>query len=99
MGSGLIPVDTGFSLAPRLGILMAGFAVGAVTWCFGMSFLVASTKRFVGRTTLRVVHAASSIALAYFALDMLWTTWHNAMAPALFPHRSMSNAKFVVRQS
>jgi len=84
VGGSLIPTDPAVSEALRLGILLAGFATGAVAWCLGMSLAVATAQRLVGAKTLRVVHALSAVALGYFALDMLWATWHSAVVPALF---------------
>ena len=88
VGSGLIPAESGVSLTLRLAVLLAGFAVGAIAWCFGMSLLVVTARLFVGQTALRAVHALSSLVLTYFALEMLWTTWHVNLAPAILPHRT-----------
>ncbi|MCL6452117.1 MAG: LysE family translocator [Alicyclobacillus sp.] len=74
------------SLIDKLATLFVGFAVGAFAWCIGISALVGWSRQFVGPKVLRGVYTVSSLAMAYFALEMLWTLVHHTLYP-LFVHR------------
>jgi threonine/homoserine/homoserine lactone efflux protein len=61
------------SLLDNLVFLFVGFSLGAFVWCIGISVLVAWSRKFVGEKILRGVFKLSSLVIAYFALEMLWT--------------------------
>ncbi|KPV42214.1 hypothetical protein AN477_17960 [Alicyclobacillus ferrooxydans] len=86
IGGGFATHIAGMSLMDKLLFLFLGFSVGAFAWCIGISSLVAWSRKFVGEKLLRGIYTASSLALAYFAFEMLWTLIHNTLYP-MFSHR------------
>ena len=69
----------------KLFVLFLGFSVGAFAWCLGISALVAWSRKFIGAAVLRGIFTLSSVAMAYFALDMLWTLVHTTLEPLFAP--------------
>ena len=71
IGGGFAAHITGIPLIDKLVFLFVGFAAGAFAWCVCISALVAWLRKFIGEKVLRGVFTLSSLAMAYFALDML----------------------------
>jgi len=71
----------GMPLLDKLLFLFIGFSVGAFAWCIGISSLVAWSRKFIGDKVLRGIFTLSSLAMAYFALEMLWTLIHTTLYP------------------
>lgn len=86
IGGGFASHIAGMPLIDKLLFLFLGFSVGAFVWCIGISALVAWSRKFIGEKLLRGIFTVSSLAMAYFALDMLWTLIHSTLYP-LFSHR------------
>lgn len=86
VGGGFAAHVAGMPLLDKLWVLFAGFSIGAVVWCVGISALVSWSRKFVSARVLQGIFTMSSLAMAYFALDMLWTLWHTTVEP-LFSHR------------
>lgn len=76
----------GMPLIDILVLLFVGFAAGAFAWCVGISALVAWSRKFIGEKLLRGIFTLSSLAMAYFALEMLWSLIHSTLYP-MFSHR------------
>ncbi|MBE3590432.1 MAG: LysE family transporter [Firmicutes bacterium] len=87
IGGGFAAHVSAMPLVDKLVFLFVGFALGALSWCFGISALVAWSRRFVGERLLRGIFTVSSMAMAYFALELLWTLIHATVQPLLFPQR------------
>ncbi|GLV14716.1 putative amino acid efflux protein YcgF [Alicyclobacillus hesperidum] len=86
IGGGFATHIAGMPLIDKLLFLFLGFSVGAFAWCIGISALVAWSRKFIGEKLLRGIFTVSSLAMAYFALEMLWTLIHSTIYP-LFSHR------------
>ncbi|WP_049784388.1 LysE family transporter [Alicyclobacillus acidocaldarius] len=86
IGGGFATHIADMPLMDKLLFLFLGFSVGAFAWCIGISALVAWSRKFIGEKLLRGIFTVSSLAMAYFALEMLWTLIHNTLYP-LFSHR------------
>lgn len=83
IGGGLAAQVASMSLLDKLLFLFLGFSVGAFAWCLGISALVAWSRKFIGARVLRGIFTLSSVAMAYFALDMLWTLVHTTVEPLI----------------
>lgn len=70
MGGGFATRVTSMPLMDKLLLLLLGFSVGACAWCLGTSALVAWPRKFIGDKVLRGIFTLSSVAMAYFALDI-----------------------------
>lgn len=86
IGGGFATHIAGMPLMDKLLLLFIGFSMGAFAWCIGISALVAWSRKFIGAKLLRGIFTISSLAMAYFALEMLWTLIHTTIYP-LFSHR------------
>ncbi|SIT04111.1 LysE family transporter [Alicyclobacillus vulcanalis] len=86
IGGGFATHIASMPLIDKLLFLFLGFSVGAFAWCIGISVLVAWSRKFIGEKLLRGIFTVSSLAMAYFALEMLWTLIHTTLYP-LFSHR------------
>jgi chemosensory pili system protein ChpE len=83
IGGGFAAHITGMPLLNKLVFLFVGFAAGAFAWCIGISALVAWSRKFIGEKLLRGIFTLSSLAMAYFALDMLWNLIHSTIYPTV----------------
>ncbi len=81
IGGGFAAQIAGMPIIDKLVLLFVGFSVGAFAWCVGISALVAWSRKFIGEKILRGVFTLSSLAMAYFALEMLWNLIHDTMLP------------------
>jgi chemosensory pili system protein ChpE len=81
IGGGFATHIAGMPLVDKLVLLFVGFAAGAFAWCVGISALVAWSRKFIGEKILRGIFTVSSLAMAYFALEMLWTLLHSTIYP------------------
>ncbi|MED1467309.1 LysE family transporter [Bacillus salipaludis] len=81
IGGGFAARITVMPLMDKLVILFVGFAAGAFAWCVGISLLVAWSRKFIGEKLLRGIFTLSSLAMAYFALEMLWSLIHSTISP------------------
>jgi threonine/homoserine/homoserine lactone efflux protein len=79
IGGGFAAQIAGMPLIDKLVLLFVGFSVGAFTWCVGISALVAWTRKFIGEKLLRGIFTLSSLAMGYFALEMLWNLIHTTV--------------------
>jgi chemosensory pili system protein ChpE len=78
---GFVAHITGMPLIDKLMFLFVGFATGAFACCVGISALIAWSRKFIGEKLLRGIFTLSSLAMAYFALEMLWGLIHNTIYP------------------
>lgn len=81
IGGGFAAHITGMPLMDKLVFLFVGFAAGAFAWCVGISASVAWSRKFIGEKLLRGIFTVSSLAMAYFALEMLWSLIHSTIYP------------------
>lgn len=81
IGGGFAAHITGMPLIDKLVFLFVGFATGAFAWCIGISALVAWLRNFIGEKLLRGIFTLSSLAMAYFAFEMLWSLIHSTIYP------------------
>lgn len=81
IGGGFATHIAGMPLVDKLVFLFVGFAAGAFAWCVGISVLVAWSRKFIGEKLLRGIFTLSSLAMAYFALEMLWSLIHSTIYP------------------
>lgn len=81
IGGGFATHIAGMPLVDKLVLLFVGFAAGAFAWCVGISALVAWSRKFIGEKILRGIFTLSSLAMAYFAFEMLWTMIHGTIYP------------------
>ncbi|MCL6515921.1 LysE family transporter [Alicyclobacillus sp.] len=86
IGGGFATRAAEMPVVEKLLILLVGFSIGALIWCVGISMVVAWSRRFIGEWVLRGIFTLSSLAMLYFALEMLWTLWHTTLYP-LFSQR------------
>ena len=64
------------SLRPAdLAVFFAGFLVSALLWAVFMSSLIAWGRRFVTPVFFRLVNLVCGLALGFFALKLLWSTF------------------------
>ena len=77
IGGGFATQIEGMDLLDKLVILFAGFSVGAFVWCIGISVLVAWSRKLIGEKILRGIFTLSSLAMAFFAIEMLWNLLHS----------------------
>jgi threonine/homoserine/homoserine lactone efflux protein len=57
-------------------IFFAGFLGGAIVWSFFMASLVAWGRRFVTPVFFQWVNLSCGIALAFFAIQLIWKLVH-----------------------
>ena len=93
IGGGFAAQIAGIPLIDKLVLLFVGFSVGAFAWCVGISALVAWTRKFIGEKLLRGIYTLSSLAMAYFALEMLWTLIHSSLFPLFSPHLRLNSSQ------
>ncbi|WAH38878.1 LysE family transporter [Alicyclobacillus dauci] len=84
VGGGFASHIASMPLLDKLTFLFLGFSLGAFAWCLGISALVAWSRKFIGEKLLRGIYTVSSLAMAYFALEMLWTLLHSTILPMCF---------------
>ncbi len=69
----------------------AGFFLGAVLWCIGISAIVRWGRRWIHPALFRWINALCVLALGYFGIRVLWITvqdWlEHQLLPALKPTR------------
>jgi threonine/homoserine/homoserine lactone efflux protein len=82
LGSGVVASGaTGWQFA----CFFAGFFLGAVLWCIGISAVILWGRRRMHPALSGWVHALCGLVLGYFGLHVLWVTlqdWHQVW-PAL----------------
>ena len=81
IGGGFAAHITGMPLMDKLLFLFVGFAAGAFAWCVGISLLIAWARKFIGEKLLRGIFTLSSLAMTYFALEMVWNLIHSTIVP------------------
>ncbi|WP_368858294.1 LysE family transporter [Metabacillus rhizolycopersici] len=81
IGGGFAAQIAGMPLIDKLVLLFVGFAVGAFAWCVGITVLLAWSRKFIGEKILRGIFTLSSLAMAYFALEMLWNLFRSTIYP------------------
>ena len=81
IGGGFATHIAGMPLIDKLVFLLVGFAAGAFAWCVSISALVAWLRNFMGEKLLRGFFTLSSLAMAYFAVEMLWSLMHSTIYP------------------
>lgn len=74
IGGGMVSLSSGYSL-DRAALFLLGFTAGALVWGVGMAALVAWGRRFATPRVFRVIDALCGVALGYFGLRLLWTTF------------------------
>ncbi len=79
IGGGFAAQIAGMPLIDKLVFLFVGFSIGAFVWCVGISVLVAWSRKFIGEKILRGIFTLSSLAMACFALEMLWNLIHSTI--------------------
>jgi chemosensory pili system protein ChpE len=52
----------------------AGFFLGAVLWCLGISVGIRWGRRWIQPRMFRVINALCGLALGYFGMRVLWMT-------------------------
>ena len=69
-------------------LFFAGFFVGAVLWCIGISAGIRWGRRWLRPAMFRWINALCGLALGYFGLRVLWTT-----VQAWLEHQFLSSLK------
>jgi threonine/homoserine/homoserine lactone efflux protein len=82
VGGGLLPHSQSLD-GMTLCAFFLGFILGGALWCLGFAVFVALARNYVGKRVLRGIYAVSSLALFYFALEMIGNTWHAVIVPYL----------------
>jgi threonine/homoserine/homoserine lactone efflux protein len=78
LGIGSTVITTGGTTAPdprNLVVFLAGFLCSALLWCFFMAGLLAWGRRFVTPLFFRLLSLICGLALGFFALKLLWSTF------------------------
>ena len=91
VGGGLLPHSQSLNGMTLLTFFI-GFIVGGSLWCLGFALFVALARNYVGKRVLRGIYTVSSLALFYFALEMIGNTWHAVLLPYLLRPK-VSDAK------
>ena len=72
-------------------LFFAGFFVGAVLWCIGISICIRWGRRWMRPAMFHWINALCGLALGYFGIRVLWTTaqaWlEHQLLPSLKPAR------------
>lgn len=75
----------------QFAFFFAGFFLGAVLWCIGISAIILWGRRWIHPALFRWINALCGLALGYFGLRTLWITlqdWlEHQVLPALKPTR------------
>jgi threonine/homoserine/homoserine lactone efflux protein len=75
----------------QFAFFFAGFFIGAVLWCVGISAVIRWGRRWIHPALFRWINALCGLALGYFGIRVLWVTvqdWlEHQILPALKPTR------------
>lgn len=75
----------------QFAFFFAGFFLGAVLWCVGISAVIRWGRRWIHPALFRWINALCGLALGYFGIRVLWVTvqdWlEHQILPALKPTR------------
>ncbi len=75
----------------QFAFFLAGFFIGAVLWCVGISAVIRWGRRWIHPALFRWINALCGLALGYFGIRVLWVTvqdWlEHQILPALKPTR------------
>ena len=75
----------------QFAFFFAGFFIGAVLWCAGISAVIRWGRRWIHPALFRWINALCGLALGYFGIRVLWVTvqdWlEHQILPALKPTR------------
>lgn len=93
LGSGVAAGASGTGFA----LFFAGFFVGAVLWCLGISALIGWGRRWVRPGLFRLINALCGLALGYFGMRVLWTAlepvWERILGPGARSARALWAAR------
>lgn len=67
-------------------VFFLGFFLGAVVWCLSIALVMRLGRRWVGPGAFRWVNVFCGLVLAYFGIEVLWTTlqsWVERHGPSL----------------
>ncbi|HEY7834058.1 MAG TPA: LysE family transporter [Ktedonobacterales bacterium] len=70
LGSGVAAEASGVGIA----LFFAGFYIGAILWCLGITTLIGWGRRWVRPNLFRWINALCGLALGYFGARLLWTS-------------------------
>ncbi|MGH2516780.1 MAG: LysE family translocator [Ktedonobacterales bacterium] len=79
-------------------VFFLGFFLGAVAWCLSLTVAMRLGRRWVGPRAFRWVNVCCGLILAYFGIEVLWTTaqsWVERHGPSLLDvgrHLAVSGA-------
>ncbi len=62
-----------------------GFFIGAVLWCLGISAALRWGRRWIRPAMFRWINALCGLALGYFGIRVLWTTFQELLEHQLLP--------------
>ena len=55
----------------EVAVFFAGFMLAQVLWCLGFAGVIALGRSLINPVTLRGLHGAAALALAYFGVNLL----------------------------
>ncbi len=76
IGGGLLAHGSATPAALQVGIFLAGFLVGSLLYLVPFAGVIAGGQRFITPTSMRWVNGCCGVALTYFGLRLLVTTFH-----------------------
>lgn len=82
LGSSIVASGvTGWQFA----FFFAGFFLGAVLWCIGLSALIRWGRRWIRPSMFRWINALCGLALGYFGIRVLWLTVQDWLERQVLP--------------
>ncbi len=69
----------------QLAFFFAGFFLGALLWCIGISALIRWGRRWIRPSMFRWINALCGLALGYFGIRVLWLTVQDWLERQVLP--------------
>lgn len=69
----------------QFAFFFAGFFLGAVLWCIGISAIILWGRRWIHPALFRWINALCGLALGYFGLRVLWITLQDWLEHQVLP--------------
>jgi len=69
----------------QFGFFFAGFFLGAVLWCLGISVVIRWGRRWIQPSMFRLINALCGLALGYFGIRVLWITSQDWLEHQVWP--------------
>jgi threonine/homoserine/homoserine lactone efflux protein len=69
----------------QFAFFFAGFFIGAVLWCAGISAVIRWGRRWIHPALFRWINALCGLALGYFGIRVLWVTVQDLLEHQILP--------------